>query len=431
MANDPVAKITDPLEEIGSTGLKHQGGKITEEYHPHLRGKQAYAIYNEMLNDAVGAAIMNNIEMRIRQVQWWTTPAEDTASAKAVAEFVEGAWEDMAITFSDLVSMAVDYVPKGFAAIEAVYKKRGGRTGEPTTDSKFNDGKIGWRKFSPRSQETIERWEFDENGEVLGIWQKDPYGAKKGEIYIPIERLLLFNTATSKGNPEGKSILRPMYRSWFLKKNLEELEASAAELDLTGLKYFEAPAKSLVNNGQETQFYKDLKEISRSLHNNEQKSLIFLSDRDDQGNKLYDFKLVASPGSNASVLDGMIRRHAQYMVNSVGASFILTGQNGTGSYALRSDETNSFTIMLGTILETLESVFNNSAIPMLLKENGFDLQDAPYMEHGDIEKTDTNETVKAIVDAVNANVIPVYPALSEYLQNFLDLPPDDGRGFDD
>jgi hypothetical protein len=39
---------------------------------------------------------------------------------------------------------------------------------------------------------------------------------------IPIEKSLLFRTSIAKGNPEGVSLLRTAYRSWYFKKRLEE-----------------------------------------------------------------------------------------------------------------------------------------------------------------------------------------------------------------
>ena len=63
-------------------------------------------------------------------------------------------------------------LPYGWAYLELVYKQRGGDTDSPESRSRYADGRIGWRKWSIRSQETRERWEFGETGGIQGMWQR-------------------------------------------------------------------------------------------------------------------------------------------------------------------------------------------------------------------------------------------------------------------
>ena len=41
--------------------------------------------------------------------------------------------------------------------------------GSKSPVSKFNDGLIGWNHWPLRGQETIEKWDFTETGEVLAM----------------------------------------------------------------------------------------------------------------------------------------------------------------------------------------------------------------------------------------------------------------------
>ena len=50
-----------------------------------------------------------------------------------------------------------------------------------------------------------------------------------------MEKCLLFRTQTHKNNPEGRSILRNAYRSWYFKKRIEEIEGVGIERDLAGI----------------------------------------------------------------------------------------------------------------------------------------------------------------------------------------------------
>ncbi len=71
-------------------------------------------------------------------------------------------------------------------------------------NSKYNDGRIGWQKLPIRSQETLYRWEYDDNDNLLGLTQMPP--PKFDLITIPANKLLLFRTKSSKGKPPKDAV---------------------------------------------------------------------------------------------------------------------------------------------------------------------------------------------------------------------------------
>jgi hypothetical protein len=52
---------------------------------------------------------------------------------------------------------------------------------------------------------------------------------------------MLFRTKSRKGSPEGKSILRNAYRSWYFKRRIQEIEGIGIERDLAGFPTLTAP----------------------------------------------------------------------------------------------------------------------------------------------------------------------------------------------
>ena len=121
----------------------------------------------------------------------------------------------------------------GWSYHEIVYKRRLGDNRDPSKRSKYNDGRIGWRKIPSRSQDSWAGWKFDEedDGNVIGMWQD----TGNGKVLILIEKALLFRTTSARGNPEGRSFLRGAYRPWYFKKHIEEIEGIGIERDLAGL----------------------------------------------------------------------------------------------------------------------------------------------------------------------------------------------------
>ena len=114
-----------------------------------------------------------------------------------------------------------------------------GNTHDIRTRSKFDDGLIGWAKLPIRAQETLYQWEYDDADNLIGMTQMPP--PDFGIFTIPMSKGMLFRTRSRKDNPEGRSILRNAYRSWYFKRRIQEIEGIGIERDLAGLPVIHAP----------------------------------------------------------------------------------------------------------------------------------------------------------------------------------------------
>jgi len=199
-------KKTAPLGRIGNTGLRQFAGVLFEEFLPQLMGRRAVQAYKEMsANDPIVGASFYAIDMGLRRVKWWTEPADDSPEALANKEFLDECKDDMSQTWPNFISEINTNLIYGWSWFEIMYKRReDGEDKFGNSASKFNDGKIGWRNFDPRSQDSLDRWEIDEDGDTIGMWQQIPndYEIK----LIPIRKSLLFRTISSKNSPEGKAL---------------------------------------------------------------------------------------------------------------------------------------------------------------------------------------------------------------------------------
>jgi len=230
--------------EVGVSGLVQYGGKVQEDFLRQLQGRQGVANYREMAdNDPVVGAILHSVEMLIRGVDW-SVDASDVNDEQAVAyaSFVAECMQDMSESWSDTLSAILSFLTYGFSVHEIVYKRRQGEHGD--APSKFNDGLIGWKKLPIRGQSTIYDWDIDANGGINGCTQEqflgDTFG--KNDVFIPIEKMLLFRTTTKMNNPRGKSVLRNAFIPWYFKAKIQEIEAIGIERDLAGLPVAYVPA---------------------------------------------------------------------------------------------------------------------------------------------------------------------------------------------
>jgi len=267
---EPVSKQALDFAELGSTGLNHMAGEIFEEKLRQLQLRKKHGIYKEMSeNDATIGAVLFAIDMLIRQVNWKITPATDSPEHKDDADFVDGMFKDMTQPFKEVISEILgSMLPHGHAPLEMVFKRRIGmarngamaRPGD-TPSSRFDDGAIGFHKLALRAPETIDKWDLTDAGDILGFTQKA--APLFTEVFIPIEKTLLFRTSTKKNNPEGRSVLRTAYRAWFFKKRIENLEAIGIERDLAGLPLAMVPSEIMANDASPEQknIYNKIKEI--------------------------------------------------------------------------------------------------------------------------------------------------------------------------
>jgi hypothetical protein len=395
--------------ETGSSGLSTAvGGIVTEELHPNLTGRKALETWRAMKdNDALVGAILFAIEMLVRQVPWRVDQRE---AKDADAEFLDSCREDMSQSWGDFISEALSMLPFGFAFHEIVYKQRNGPqpSGSKTPSSRYSDGKIGWRKMPLRAQETLDHWEFDDEGGVKAFVQRAAPNYE--DVPIPMEKGLLFRTSVYKNNPEGRSVLRSAYASWFYKKRIQTIEGTGIERDLAGFPVFWLPSEYLAADADENQkkVVNAFRTIGENVRRDKQEYLLMPLAYDEHGNKAFDFTLTASTGSRSFDTGAIIQRYNQEIAMSVLADFILLGHEKVGSFALSDDKTDLFAVALGTILDSIQDVLNRYAVPRLFALNGMDVEDLPAIVHGDIEKPDLQKLAAYVQTLVGAGM-PLFP----------------------
>jgi hypothetical protein len=420
-------KKVSPVEELGLTGLKRSGGFVIEEFLTALRGDRAVKVYREMTdNDPVVGAILFAIDKLIRQVDWYVDPPKDANEDDERTVFLKECMDDMSHSWPDFISEVVTMLPFGWSYFEIVYKKRQG----PQTDgskSNFTDGKIGWRKFAIRSQDSLLMWDFDKSGGINGMTQVAP--PTHQPVFIPIEKSLLFRTSTNKGNPEGRSVLRNAYRPWYFKKRIEEIEAIGVERDLAGFPvlYMDPRYMAADATPEMKAAYAEYQKMIRNIRRDEQEGAILPTVHDPQtGAQLIKLELVSSGGSRSFDTGGIIDRYNRNIAMTVLADFILLGSTATGSFALSADKTDLFAVALGAWLQSIAATLNTHAVPRLLKLNGMSVENMPQIKFGDIEEQPLAEVVQAL-STLSGMGMPVFPneELQERLYERMNLPMSD------
>lgn len=411
--------MSNDSKEIGRVGQRRYGGIFYEEFLSELRGRKGAEVFTEMSNnDETIGAILFAIEMLVRQARWNVEPGGSTAKDREAAEFVKSCMDDMQQTWIDTISEILSFLTYGWSFHEIVYKRRMGRTKDNRTSSKYDDGLIGWMKLPIRSQETLYQWEYDDQDNLIGMTQMPP--PDFGLITIPMNKAMLFRTRSRKDNPEGRSILRTAYRSWYFKRRIQEIEGIGIERDLAGLPVITTPEGMDIWDKDD----EDMNAIRAGLE-----AMVKNIRRDStEGLVLpfgYTFELTSTGGSRQFDTNSIIARYDTKISQTVLADFIQLGHESVGSFALSSDKTNLFSMAICAFLDIICQTFNSQGIPALIDINGdhfAGVTDYPRLTHGDIEDVDLATMATFIKDMTSIGVIIPDESLEDYVRQLGKLP---------
>ena len=421
-----VREKSSPMIELGSTGLKRSAGYINEEFLPALKGRKAVQVFREMSeNDPIVGALLFAVDRLLRQINWRVEPASHNEEDKKAAEFLESCMEDMTHTWDEFITEVLTMLPYGWAYHEVIYKKRvGPHEKDSKYRSRYTDGKIGWRKMPIRSQETLQKWIFDDKGGIKGMVQLAPPQYKT--TFLPIDKSLLFRVTTVKNNPEGRSFLRNAYRPWYYKKRLEEIEGIGVERDLAGLPVAKVPHDYLAakKGTDKAKMVDAFRKMVRSVRRDEQEGVVIPTSYDqDTKQPLFDFSLLNSGGGRTFDTNSIIQRYEQRILMTVLADFIMVGHQGQGSYALHTDKTGLFRASINSVSQAIADVLNRYAVPRLFAVNGWKVDQLPQFEPGDVDPPDLQQLAMFMGQMNQAGVqwFPD-PELEKFLRDAARLP---------
>lgn len=435
-AKADAATTTSPTDfkfvELGASGLRQFSGYVREEWLRELTGWRGVRMYREMEdNDPVIGAFMFAIEMLLRTVSFKITAAGTDPADQEAAAFVDSCITDLEHSWPEFISEVLSFLVFGWSLHEIVYKVRRGVSKNPKFNSRYDDGMTGWRKFAGRAQETLLRWEFDESGDATAMIQLLPTGGPL--LRVPLAKCLHFRTRMRKANPEGRSILRTAYTSYFKKKRIEEIELIGIERDLAGLPVAEVPARLLSTTASDADKaqLESIKAVVRDTYRNEQEGIVFPMAFDANSNPLYKLSLLTTGGRRQMDTNAIADRYAKRIAMVVLADFLMIGlsENGRGSYGMAKNKSDLFSIAITGFLDMICGEFNLNAIPTLLQIN--QMKGRCLMEHGQISERDLAEFAQALAAAAGAGMVTPDAQTEAAVREEIGLPAQEGNTLDD
>jgi excisionase family DNA binding protein len=420
-----VPKLPEPhVTPVGVSGLKRTDRHVYDEWHPKLQGTRAIEVYREMSdNDPVIGSFLYVLKQSVLGAEVTIGAADETPLAQQIADHVTSCLDDMTMTLNEFLSDVVSMAWAGFSWHEVINKVRRGDHLLGELRSKYDDGLVGWRKMPIRAQDTIDEWIFDDDGSVIAAVQQAPpdFGLEK----IPIEHSLLFRAGYNKGSPEGRSLLRNAYTSYYFVRRIRELEAIGVSRDMAGILVFQLPidyfGENLTADQQTT--IDNYRKVAERARRGEYESLVFPAENDPDGATGWKASLMQSGGRRPIDTNEIIKRlESRIAISVLGEAVLLGMQGNVGSWALASEKTHMLGMGIRGIMQSISDVMTRFAIPRLVKLNYWPTELSPEWKFGDVETDAATELVNSLVAAVGAGIMTPDEQIEDYLRSRMGLP---------
>lgn len=423
------SSTVSPTETKGTPGNPVIGGYIiTDEKNPKLSGVRKYKTYSDLLaNVSIVAAGVRYFLNLVSKAEWKVKPADDTDEAKRYADIVTKQMKNMKTSWSRVVRRSAMYRFYGFSVQEWTAEKK--------------DGMLLFKDIAPRPQVTIEKWDTDSTGEVIGIIQTS--SIDHSEVYLPRKKTIYVVDDSLNDSPEGLGLFRHIVASCDRLQRYEQLEGYGFESDLRGIPVGRAPFATLqeqVRNDEMTQQEMNdaitpIKSFVTNHIKNPALGILLDSmtyqDEGDAGafSTIPQWSVDLLKGSATSFADvaTAIERVNREIARTLGVEGLLLGESTSGSHALSKDKSLNFALIVDSTLTELVDTYEKDMIHRLWEINGWPEDMRPTFNTEAIQHRDITQITAAIKDLADAGamVLGNDPAVLEIYEMLgLSAPPE-------
>lgn len=403
-------------QRMGGGGLHEFSGYLNEEFLSELTGKRGANYFEQMRrNDVAIGTMYTAISMLIRSAQHSidiNVPiSERTKAHEDAMKFYEEVIDDMECTVEDIIDDANTCIPHGYSLSEFTFKYRDGK------NSMFSDGKLGIKSIEPRSQLSLEKWEFDKDFKCIGYWHAPKWGA--AEVYIPLSKSLHFRTTRERNNPEGYSFFRNSVRAYKQVNVVQYAEGIGAERNLAGLPMVRMPLGATSEAD-----YMSARTLVEKVRRDEYSGIVLPPPKGIGEEFKWDFELIASHNVGAGIdTDKIIQRLHNEMMQSMLINFL---GSGSGSYASGRVQGDFFQVAVSSILNSYEREINEKISKKLFKLNkfpGLKPNEHALIRLSPISQRNFDAVRNIVRDMAMAGFIDnMGPDIENWLRGMLDLP---------
>jgi len=403
-------KKTQDTRAKGVPGLTVSAGRVAESYLTIMSTlPKRVKLWKEMRDHPTIGTLLDACMLPVFKAGITVeVAAGNTPGDQAATEWLQGNIDSMhRQTWRSHYEDALECFWMGFYVGEIILEKRG-------------DGRMWLKNISPRAPETIEKWTWDDEGVATEVYQRRP--DTKTVVPIPLSECVHIAFRGRKGNPEGESILKSLYRPWYFVKNLENTEAIGIERDVGGTPVAEIQEGVSVDSGNLDKLENALKDLR-----NDETSYIITP----PGVKLVPF----GGGSKMYDINQSIERWQKVSLGRVFAQFLKLGMDSVGTQSLVQGSQDFFTLLLEYLQGYPVEVWNQQLVPYLFAHNPSafpGMTGYPKIVGGKVGKVDIEGLIKSLDTSTKAKLFTPSDTDEDWVREQIGAPEmqDDLRGMD-
>lgn len=415
-----VAKAKGPLTDApGVPGFSVYGGYLsTGEKSGDLAGSARWTLDASTKRNVaiVGAGLRRSIEL-IGAPAWHVPPFDpDDPDDVLMATFAESQLANLATPWRTVVQTG------GMARFDGVAIQVWAARKLPP-DHRDHPGWIGLADVVSRPIHTIERWDIDEGGAVLGVWQRDP--TTGAEHYLERGRMIYTRDLPINDSPAGTGLMRHVAEPVRELLELRKIHNQGIETDLAGIPVMYAPIeaqRALIGKtvGGKTytaaDFTRDISGTTDLASNpiRTKKSALVLDsgshkaiDGSPTGPPLYKVELLQTGGRSHEVVAARIAAVTWEIAIVLGVEFLLLGADGSGSLAMAQVKARDFYRLIVGFLNGYAETIQRDLLRPLWALNGRDPERAPRPSYDKLEFEDVVGVVTGLLPAIAQAGIPL------------------------
>ena len=382
--------------EIGSARTKWRSMLGNEEYNTALAGVDGIIKFDEMRRQDVGVRTSLRLaKTPVLAAKWGIEPADrGNTSSEMHAEFIRWALFDaMSISWEQVLMEALLMMDFGYYMFELVFTVREWQ----------GQQRVVWQKWAPRHpiDVTSEGWAYDNHGGPQGVWMTNFEGEE--DVFIPIEKLVVFTYDREANNMEGISLLRSAYKHWFYKDNLYRIDAIAKERHGIGVPVIKLPPGFTPSDKTIAD------DLGRNLRTNEQAHVVLPP--------FWELMFAKIEGQVTNPIESIEHHNKEISKNTFGQWL------ETGAAASKEQEIDIYMKAMRFTADIIRWVINKHAIPQLMDFNFPGVTKYPTLRARRIGESNELRTLSfAARNFIGSGMIIPDDKSEEWVRDELDMP---------
>ena len=408
-----------PTATLGAPGVAIFSGYVEQrERRPELASRELrYRTYADILaNTSIVAAGVRYFLNLIANSEWSFQPTDEDTDGMFAERAEEILTDSPETPFHRIIRRTAMYRFYGFGIQE-------------WTAMRHEEGWFTFKDIAPRAQVTIERWDTDSDGKVIGVVQRNPYNQE--EIYLPRQKLLYVTDDSLSDTPEGLGLFRHLVEPAKRLERYEELEGYGFETDLRGIPIGYGPFTELakmersgeITTERRREIEKPMREFIEKHIRNPKLGLILDSMRYEtadeaqrpSNNKQWEVELLSSDADSFETNAAAIERINRELARILGVEQILLGATSTGSLALSRDKSQAFFLLTDAALTDIREAVVKDLLKTAWMLNGWDEDLMPQVSTDAVRFVDAEQASAVLRDMASAGAVlePDDPAIND------------------